>query len=156
MANIVPNGVDLSTGQRRPLTNNDVLTDTSGEPVTKDSVRVLSSVPVSLSSAGDTALYIVPSGKTVFVSEVIVAADTSTDIDTAATVSVGVTTNTDIVAAQQLVGLTATSRYYSLDVSATAESASATETISMNVATAATGAGSPSQTSTVYLLGIEV
>lgn len=156
MANLVPSGVDLTTGQIRPLSASDVLADTAGNPLVKNSVRVLSSPTVALSSAGNTTLYIVPANKTVFITEIILAVNTATNIDTPATVSVGVNTSSDVVAPIALTALTQTGSYYSLDVSDNTEIATALSNITLSVTSAATGAGSPSQTATAYLLGIQV
>lgn len=155
MANLVPSGVDLTTGQRRPLDSSDALTDTSGNLLIRNSVRILANPTITTSNAGNTTLYIVPTGKTVFVSEILVAVESSTDIDTSATISVGATTSDDIVSSIQLLGLTQTGRYYSLDVSDQSAIATAGDSIIFYITSAATGAGSPAQTATVYLLGIE-
>jgi len=155
MTDLIPVGVDATTGQSRQLVSADTLIDSSGNAVLDNSNQILSSTTVDMAAPGNTTMYIVPTGKTVYITEILVVVATSTNVTNPAIITVGATASDDVVNTTTLVNLINTGKYYSLDISALAQVASAGDSIKFYITTAVTGTG-PAQTTTVHLLGIQV
>lgn len=107
---------------------------------------------INAKTTGQTTIYTVPAGKTAIITQVIVRCTAASSITNGPTASVGYTSAayTDIYAATNIAGLTATTAIFGYSTVGMSKNAVAATVIKLNISTASTGT---SQTVAVDVIG---
>lgn len=140
MANLIVSGINSSNGQSQQASSSDQLVDVDGNLILAGGVELISETgSVDGTSTGVTALYTVPSGIQIVVTQVVVRVTAASAVTVVPTLGVGIGAGEDdIVSPQTLTGLSATGDVFTLDVEAKSVIADPSDVINLGIDTGAT------------------